>query len=461
MLTAAVDPDTAEPAAAEPGADTVDRAAVEPSELVSRYRQVRDFTEQLCEPLEIEDYVVQSMPDASPAKWHLAHTTWFFETFLLERFDGYEPFDPSFNFLFNSYYNSVGKQYFRPDRGKISRPTVAQVHDYRRRVDDAMVELIQGLEPPLADELLPLLEVGLNHEQQHQELLLTDLKHMFSCNPLFPVYRPAPAVDGNSGGEAPLAPAGWRAFDEGLHEIGQDVRPNGPFAYDNEGPRHRVFVEAFELSTRLVTCGDYLEFMADGGYRDPAHWLSDGWATVQAEGWRSPLYWLAEDDGSWSMFTLAGKRPVDPKEPVCHLSFFEADAFARWAGARLPTEAEWEVAAEQVLAGDRLAEARDRANLVESGHVHPVPWTPDRADDMQLLGDVWEWTRSAYAPYPGYAPPAGALGEYNAKFMNNQIVLRGGSCATSRTHIRMSYRNFFPSDVRWQFTGLRLARRRQ
>jgi ergothioneine biosynthesis protein EgtB len=431
--------------------------------LADRYRQVRGFTEELCRTLQTEDYVVQSMPDASPAKWHLAHTTWFFETFLLCPRPGYETANPTFHFLFNSYYNSLGKQYFRPDRGKISRPTVAEVHDYRRRVDEAMAEVLDGSgdagvapTPGSADaELAALVEVGLHHEQQHQELLVTDLKHLFSCNPLFPVYREA-----REPGVPTAAAPRWLSFEEGLREIGREdaSRDGGDFAYDNEGPRHRVFVEAFELCSRLVTCGDWLEFVADGGYEEPAHWLSDGWATVQAEGWTAPLYWLAEDDGSWSAFTLGGKRPVRPEEPVCHLSFYEADAYARWAGARLPTEAEWEVAAERVLAGNALERARARANLVEAGHFHPVALQAGHEDDLQLLGDVWEWTRSAYSPYPGYTPPPGALGEYNAKFMNNQIVLRGGSCATSRTHVRTSYRNFFPPPARWQFTGLRLAR---
>ena len=436
-------------------AEPMARKTLDPTTLAARYREVRGFTERLCQPLETEDYVVQSMPDASPAKWHLGHTTWFFETFLLSREPSYKIPDPAYHYLFNSYYNTLGRQFFRPDRGKLSRPTVAEVYDYRRRVDEAMMRRIEGLEPPLAGELWPLVETGLNHERQHQELLLTDLKHMLSCNPLFPVYRPSPEAE-----PASPAPGGWRSFDEDLYEIGRDdeSRRGGGFAFDNEGPRHRVFVEAFELRSRLVTCGEFLEFMADGGYDEPGPWLSDGWATVRAEGWRAPLYWLGEDDGSWSIFTLGGKRPLRPEEPACHLSYFEADAFARWAGARLPTEAEWEVAADRVLAGDALERARARANLLEAGHAHPVPLRRGCEDDLQLLGDVWEWTRSAYSPYPGFTPPPGALGEYNAKFMNGQLVLRGGSCATARSHIRTSYRNFFPSPARWQFTGLRLAR---
>lgn len=430
------------------------RESSKSTSLAARYRQVRGFSEQLCRPLEIEDYVVQSMPDASPAKWHLAHTTWFFETFLLCPRDGYEVVHPTFHYLFNSYYNSLGRQYFRADRGKITRPTVKEVYAYRRQVDDALGALLERFDEVPAD-MAALLEVGLNHEQQHQELLLTDLKHMFSCNPLFPVYRPAAERPTPS----PQA-AHWVSFDEGLYEVGRDADAEG-FAFDNEGPRHRTFVEGFELRSQPVTCGDWLEFMHDGGYTTAGHWLSDGWATVQAEGWQAPLYWLREDDGSWSTFTLAGKRPVDAAEPVCHISFFEADAFARWAAARLPTEPEWEVAAENLLAGGALQRSVQRGNLVESGHLHPVPLQKGHEDDLQLLGDVWEWTRSAYSPYPGYTPPEGALGEYNAKFMNNQIVLRGGSCATSRSHIRTSYRNFFPSAVRWQFSGLRLAKDRR
>ncbi|MEO1082790.1 MAG: ergothioneine biosynthesis protein EgtB [Acidobacteriota bacterium] len=422
--------------------------------LAERYAAVRGATEDLCRPLEVEDYVIQSMPDASPAKWHLAHTTWFFETFILARRCGYESPEPAFHLLFNSYYNSLGAQHSRPDRGKLSRPTVAQVYEYRRRVDDAVLAEIRGLGGD-AGELLPLLELGLHHEQQHQELILTDVKHMLAQNPLSPVYARAPETP-----EPSQTEGRWLHIDEGLYEIGRDDRRAGAagFSFDNEGPRHRVFLEAFELRSRLVTGGDLLEFIADGGYREPSLWLSDGWATAQREGWRAPLYWHPEDDGSWSQFTLAGKRPVAPTEPVCHLSFFEADAFARWAGARLPSEAEWEVAAQQALPSEAFERARGRANLAATGRFHPRPLARGTEDDLQLLGDVWEWTRSAYAPYPGFTPPDGALGEYNAKFMNNQTVLRGGSCATPASHIRLSYRNFFPSHARWQWSGLRLAK---
>jgi ergothioneine biosynthesis protein EgtB len=414
------------------------RAAGAPA-LAERYREVRRATERLCAPLEIEDYVVQSMPDASPIRWHLAHTTWFFEKLVLEPArPGYRPVDSRFEYLFNSYYNALGAQFPRPQRGLLSRPTVAQVIEYRRQVDERMLELLAegGPAPVAAADVITL---GLHHEQQHQELMITDLKHMLSCNPLFPAYLPpAPRA------EATAPPLGWVERPEGLFEIGHTREG---FAYDNEGPRHRVFVEAFALADRLVTCGEYLEFVRDGGYRDPAPWLSDGWALVEREGWRAPLYWL-ELDGEWQVFTLGGLRAVDPAEPVCHVSFYEADAYARWAGARLPTEAEWElVARDREIAG----------NFVESGRFHPAPCGAEAPTSMQLFGDVWEWTQSPYTPYPGYRPPAGALGEYNSKFMSSQMVLRGGSCATPRSHIRATYRNFFQPSKRWQLTGIRLA----
>ncbi|MCG8458818.1 MAG: ergothioneine biosynthesis protein EgtB [Holophagales bacterium] len=441
------------PTASEVGSAAPALETVSGDTPLSRYRAVRRFTEHLCGPLATEDYVVQSMPDASPTKWHLAHTTWFFEVFLLEpHLAGYEPADRTFHYLFNSYYNSLGRQYFRPERGLISRPTVQEVYDYRHRVDRGMESLLGGRSEEELGELRLLLEVGMAHEQQHQELLLTDLKHMMSKNPLFPVYRQEKGLEPREVGAAL-----WHSFEGGLHEIGHE--PCSSFAYDNEGPRHKVYLEPFELSSRLVTWGEYSEFMADGGYERPELWLSDGWAVVQNEGWRAPLYWLEEEDGSWSTFTLAGKRAVRPQEPACHLSFFEADAFARWAGARLPTEAEWEIAAERLLGrGKTRTEALARSNLADDEHFHPVPLAEGAEPFCQLLGDVWEWTRSAYSPYPGYVPPEGALGEYNSKFMNNQIVLRGGSCATHRSHIRTTYRNFFPASVRWQFSGLRLAK---
>jgi ergothioneine biosynthesis protein EgtB len=430
-----------------PAAATADAAS--PTTVLERYREVRAWSDTLCEPLVTEDYVIQSMPDASPSKWHLAHTTWFFETFLLApRLDAYRSPDPRFNYLFNSYYNTIGEQYARPERGLISRPTVAEVESYRRHVDEHVARLLEGAGQARLAEILPLVEIGLNHEQQHQELMLTDLKHMFSKNPLHPVYRPArPAT-------AAAPELAWHAFSGGLRRIGHDGADG--FAFDNEGPRHRVFVEAFRIASRLVTCGEYLEFMADGGYERPELWLSDGWSTVRAQGWTAPLYW-SRGDGGWRQFTLGGLREVEPAEPVCHVSLYEADAYARWAGARLPSEAEWEIAADDVLgAAAARGDAAPEANLAEDGHYHPRPLAA-ASRHGQFLGDVWEWTRSAYTPYPGYRPPPGALGEYNAKFMSSQVVLRGGSCATPRSHVRTTYRNFFPPSTRWQFMGLRLA----
>ncbi len=427
-------------AVAEPRAGTPGHLS-----LSERYLEVRSRSEALCEPLEVEDYVVQSMPDASPIKWHLAHTSWFFETFVLEpHLAGYEPLDPSYAYLFNSYYNSLGAQYSRPDRGLITRPTVSDVRRYRRYVDVHVDRLLETAAEEKLAAVGPLVEVGLHHEQQHQELMLTDLKHLLAQNPLSPVYRARHEAD------APAPPqVRWHAFEGGLRRIGHGGES---FAFDNEGPRHRVFLEPFELASRLVTCGEMLDFLADGGYRRPELWLSDGWATVQEEGWTAPLYWR-EQDGGWKTFTLAELRRVDPAEPACHLSYYEADAYARWADARLPAEAEWETAA--------CAAAEDegiRGNFADDGRFHPAPRAGPGDGLAQLFGDVWEWTASPYVPYPGYRPPAGALGEYNAKFMSNQMVLRGGSCATSRSHVRVTYRNFFQPEKRWQASGLRLAR---
>jgi dimethylhistidine N-methyltransferase len=380
------------------------------------------------------------MPDASPAKWHLAHVSWFFETFLLEpHLPGHQPFDPAYRLLFNSYYNGVGVPFARAQRGLVTRPGLADVLAYRAHVDAAMARLLaQGVD----DRLWPLVELGLAHEQQHQELLLTDIKHLFSINPLKPSYA----------GRWPLTPVapvprGWLAFDGGVSAIGHD----GPgFAFDNEGPRHCIFLEPFELATHPVTNGDWIAFIDDGGYRRPELWLSDGWANVQAEGWHAPLYWR-HDEAGWRCFTLHGEAPVDCHAPVAHVSFYEADAFARWAGARLPTEAEWEVAA---------AALAPAGNFADSGAFHPLaPRAPASSGEAaQMFGDVWEWTASAYLPYPGYRPAEGAVGEYNGKFMSGQMVLRGGSCATPPDHVRATYRNFFPPAARWQFSGLRLAR---
>jgi ergothioneine biosynthesis protein EgtB len=409
--------------------------------LLDGYRRVRSFSNYLCETLATEDFVVQSMPDVSPAKWHLAHVTWFFETFVLQpQVSGYKTPNEQFAFLFNSYYNTVGKQFCRPRRGLVTRPTVQDVMDYRHHVDEHMTRLLQRPEQELGD-LAGVVEIGLHHEQQHQELMVTDIKHVFSQNPLFPVYREsAPRPQG------PPPALGYKRFDEGLHWIGSEG--NG-FAYDNEGPRHRTFIHSFEIANRLVTCGEYAEFIAEGGYTIPQLWLSDGWATVKAQQWDAPLYWYRDNDGSWKIFTLNGLRDIDPHEPVAHLSFYEADAYARWAGARLPLESEWEIAARGLDGA---------GNFVEQACFHPVPLENNADGLCQFYGDVWEWTGSPYTAYPGYRSAEGALGEYNGKFMCNQMVLRGGSCATSQTHIRATYRNFFPPDARWQFMGLRLAR---
>ena len=417
-----------------------------PETLLTRYLNVRRFTEQLCEGLATEDYVVQSMPDVSPTKWHLAHTSWFFETFVIRpHLSGYQSINDTYAFLFNSYYVHAGERHCRAQRGYISRPTVAEVFAYRTHVDTAIERLLATASEATLAALRPVLVLGLHHEQQHQELMLTDIKHVFSVNPLRPALRP-----GGLRGTAAAPPLGWIESAGGLTWIGHA----GPgFSFDSETPRHQVFVQPFALADRLVTNGEYLEFMHDDGYRRPELWLSMGWATVEANQWTEPFYWERRD-GEWWNFTLRGMRPVDPAEPVCHLSFFEADAFARWAGARLPTEFEWELLA---------AAAPIDGNLADNGDFHPRPATsPSRStanpSPLQLYGDVWEWTRSQYSPYPGFKPAEGALGEYNGKFMCNQFVLRGGSCATSPSHIRPTYRNFFPPEARWQFTGLRLAR---
>lgn len=397
-----------------------------------QFRRVRSFTEQLCETLATEDYVVQTMPDVSPTKWHLAHTTWFFETFVVKPSvpDWTSP-SPIYEVFFNSYYNAVGKQWTRSDRGLLSRPTVAEVYDYRQQVTEAVQALLQE---GRADNAV--VELGVHHEQQHQELLLTDIKHVLAFNPLRPIFRDDAAWNGT-----PASPREWRSFGEGVEEFGYD---GADFHYDNEGPRHRVFVEAFDIADHVVTNSDWLEFMGDGGYETASLWLSEGWANVNEHGWRAPLYWALEDH-EWHQFTLGGFQPLDPHAPVTHVSLFEADAFATWAGGRLPTEFEWELAAR--------SESAENGNFVESGRFHPGGVGSDR-----FFGDVWEWTRSAYSPYPAYEPAEGALGEYNGKFMANQFVLRGGSCATSLTHIRPTYRNFFPASARWQFSGVRLAR---
>jgi ergothioneine biosynthesis protein EgtB len=380
------------------------------------------------------------MPDASPAKWHLAHTSWFFETFALEpALPGYRVFDPLYRVLFNSYYNAVGEQHPRPQRGLLTRPSLDEVLAYRAHVDRHVAAL---LAKDLPDDVAAVIELGLQHEQQHQELLLTDAKHLLAANPLRPAYRDDLARP-HARDAAALR---WHRFAGGVVEIGAR---GDAFCFDNETPRHRAVVEPFELASRLATNAEFAAFVESGAYGDPQWWLSEGFATASAEGWRAPLYWQ-RDGAGWRVFTLGGLRDLDPAAPVAHVSFYEADAFARWSGARLPTEAEWEIAA---------ADAAVIGNFVESDALEPVALAGDRGDaPAQLFGDVWEWTQSPYVAYPGFRPAAGAIGEYNGKFMCNQIVLRGGSCATPRDHVRATYRNFFPPAARWQWSGIRLAR---
>ncbi|GAA4108693.1 ergothioneine biosynthesis protein EgtB [Nocardioides fonticola] len=414
--------------------------------LLARYDEVRGYTELLAAPLSPEDQTVQSMPDVSPTKWHRAHVTWFFETFLLaEHESGFAPFQDQYWFLFNSYYEAVGPRYSRPLRGVISRPGAHDVGLYRRNVDDRLRDLVARSDDGTLAKLRPLMELGFHHEQQHQELLLMDIKHVLSLNPLQPVYagRPAP---GPAGGPGEPDPLGWVGFEGGLVEIGHRSEA---FCFDNELPLHQQWLPPYRLADRLVTNGEWLAFIADGGYRRPELWLSDGWARVQAEGWEAPFYWR-ETDGVWHEHTLHGTVVLDPAAPVCHVSHYEADAYATWAGKRLPTEAEWEHAA-------RIAEAdAGPANLADLETFHPRP-AGAPGSLRQLFGDCWEWTASAYLPYPGFRPAAGAIGEYNGKFMSNQMVLRGGCALTPPGHTRATYRNFFPPGARWPLTGVRLA----
>ena len=394
-------------------------------QLLQRFHTARRSTVKLAEPLSEEDCCAQSMPDASPIKWHMAHTTWFFETFILERFEpGFKPFHPAFRVLFNSYYNGIGQKHPRPQRGLLTRPSTDEVIAYRHNVDARLGALLGGLmregTVEASRSVAALVELGVQHEQQHQELMLTDVKHLLAQNPMYPAYLPrSEAV------AARTAPLTWQNMDGGVVQIGHD---NAGFCFDNELPRHRQFVEPFALASRLVTNGEYAAFIADGGYRNPALWLSEGWDWIRSNGLQCPIYWQREDEGArWQAFTLNGLQMLDPNAPLLHISYFEADAYAHWAGARLPTEFEWEAAARQ-------------------------------PGLQQLHGTAWQWTSSSYAPYPGFMPAEGAIGEYNGKFMVNQYVLRGSSLATPEGHARLSYRNFFPATARWQFTGIRLAR---
>jgi len=418
------------------------------------YAAVRAASDRLAAPLSAEDCQAQSMPSASPVKWHLAHTSWFFETFVLEpHVAGYALYHPGYSYLHNSYYNAVGDRIARPERGLMTRPTLEEINRYRRHVDRAIEQLFDRADDGQRARVDPLIEIGLHHEQQHQELICTDVKHLFSRNPLRPIYRDRPRDEGE-----PVGAPGFIPFDEGVYAIGHE---GAGFAYDNEGPRHRVYLEPFAIADRPATNGEFIAFIEDGGYARPELWLDAGWATVQAEGWAAPLYWERRE-GRWWQFTLAGMQPVVESEPVTHVSYFEADAFARWAGRRLPTEAEWEAAA------GRIGAEQIAGNFVETERYHPAPLGrgagptgADRAAPRRMFGDGWEWTSSHYSPYPGYAAAPGALGEYNGKFMCNQFVLRGGSCATPISHIRHTYRNFWPAETRFQFTGVRLAEDRR
>lgn len=410
--------------------------------IIDYYTRVRDQTEKICAPLETEDYGVQSMPDASPAKWHLAHTSWFFETMLLKPyFADYHCYNEAYAHLFNSYYESLGRFHTRADRGLLSRPTVREIYAYRKHVDTAMEKLLATETHPAHNDILVRTVLGLNHEQQHQELMFTDIKHAFSLNPLRPAYSDQAATSDTTTPSTP--PTDWLYFEGGLVEIGHS---GDAFAYDNEEPRHKTYLSPYALAPAPVTNGEFIAFIDDGGYDDADLWLSDAWAIVKREGWHAPLYWEMRD-GCWWHMTLHGMRAINPAAPVNHVSFYEAAAFARWSGKRLPTEAEWEHAASRYpVAG----------NLVETGALTPSPRDPENKS-FQFYGDVWEWTASPYTEYPGYRRLSGPLGEYNGKFMSSQMVLRGGSCVTPADHIRPTYRNFFYPHVRWQFSGLRLA----
>ena len=409
--------------------------------MLQRFHDVRSFTMELVEPLKTEDFVIQIAEHASPAKWHLAHSSWFFEAFFLEKaMDGYKTMHPQYSYLFNSYYLQTSEPHCRNKRGNLSRPTVQEVLEYRKYVDHHVTQFLENCGDMEFEEWKDVMEVGLNHEQQHQELIVTDLKIMFSKNPLNPAYtaRTRPQSE-------PQPELNWHSFKEGVYEVGH---AGGEFGYDNEFPRHKTYIHDFELADRLITNGEYLKFIDSGGYEDPKYWLDEGYAQAVENSWDCPLYWQ-HDDGEWHQFTLNGLEPIDMNEPVTHVNYYEADAYARWAGCRLPTEFEWELAAEPLKIDGSFVNARN---------FHPKGADASMPGLKQMFGEVWQWTRSSYAAYPGYETFPGALGEYNGKFMCNQYVLRGGSCATSRNHFRKTYRNFFHTKFSWQFTGIRLAR---
>lgn len=413
--------------------------------MINSFKSIRYLTEELCKPLETEDYVVQTIGDVSPPKWHLGHTSWFFETFILQKFKpNYNLFNDTFNFIFNSYYESIGHRVKREKRGILSRPTVKEVYEYRKYINDQIIELIETTNDEIQIQIANIVELGLNHEQQHQELLLTDIKNIFACNLLKPVYSKSNSVPALL---SKLTKSEYIAFEEGIYKVGHN---GNSFAFDNESPRHKVFIKGFILQNRLVTNGEYLEFIEDGGYFDHRLWLSDGWEIVHHENWTCPLYWEKRDN-KWFNMTLSGMQKLNLYEPVCHISYYEADAYSKWSNKRLPTEWEWEVAA-SVFTGENKND-----NFLENKYFHPIPLQKSERKLQQMFGNVWEWTQSAYLAYPGYNQPNGVFGEYNGKFMSNQMVLRGGSCVTPINHIRVSYRNFLQCDKRWQFTGLRLA----
>lgn len=431
-----------------PGCAPSGESALRRNQFAERFTAIRSQTEQIAGRLSVEDQQVQSMPDVSPTKWHLAHVTWFFETFILKPCAAdYEEFDPAFNYLFNSYYEAIGPRHARPDRGLLTRPSNDEVMAYRAYVDRAMQAFIETSDDTSFETTADLLELGLHHEQQHQELALMDIKHVLSCNPLAPAYRKKEPV-----GVRETHPLGWFDVPGGTYEIGHG---GAGFAFDNEGPVHDTLVGDFSIASRAVTNAEYLAFIEDGGYRRAEFWHADGWSVVNGDGWAAPLYWQENGDGGWDEFTFAGMCPIYPDAPVGHVSFYEAAAYAAWAGKRLPTEPEWEIAA-RLFGCDTQDE--QETNRLASGFLRPMPAgdaDPDRP--LQMMGDVWEWTQSAYAPYPGFETAAGAVGEYNGKFMVNQLVLRGASCATPPGHARISYRNFFYPHQRWAFSGFRLA----